>query len=100
MAKPILSIIIPCYNAEKYLDNALNSVFEQDIECMEVIAVDDGSTDQTPKILQRYSDRINIETINNQGAAYARNVGLSISQGKYIKFLLCITSMLQKPVSS
>ena len=87
MSTPIISIIIPCYNAQNYLENALNSVFDQGVEDMEVIVVDDGSTDGTADILQGYSDRIYLKSINNQGAAFARNVGLEKSRGKYIKFL-------------
>lgn len=82
-----VTIIIPCFNAEPYLMQALESAFSQDVEGVEIIAIDDGSTDATGKILEKYSSKIQIVRTNNQGAPHARNLGLSKARGTFIKFL-------------
>lgn len=84
---PIVSVIIPVYNTEKYLVEALNSVLSQTYKNIEVIAVDDGSTDTSPDILSKYSDRIKILSQPNRGASAARNYGVSASSGEIIAFL-------------
>lgn len=87
-----LSIIIPVYNAEKYLHKCLESIFVQEIplENYEVIAVDDDSTDSSLKILESFKEKYhNLKIISqkNQGEAGARNTALNIAQGEYITFL-------------
>lgn len=84
-----ISVIIPVYNDEKYLRECLDSVSCQTLEDIEIICIDDGSTDSSPEILNEYSkdSRITIISQPNQGSAIARNRGLDIARGKYIGFL-------------
>ncbi|MBA6412299.1 glycosyltransferase [Parahaliea sp. F7430] len=83
---PLVSVIIPCYNSEKYLSECIDSVLSQDYENIEIIAVDDGSTDGTLNILKQFKT-IYFYTQPNSGACSARNKGFISSSGKYIKFL-------------
>lgn len=86
-----ISVIIPVYNVEKYLDTCLTSVLMQTFQDFEIICINDCSTDNTINILKRYAkkdDRIRLlfnET--NSGSGYSRNRGLDIAKGKYIFFL-------------
>lgn len=85
-----VSIIIPIYNMEQYLEECLLSVQKQSLKEIEIICIDDGSTDSTPQILQRLSvkyNNIKIYNQNHQGAGKARNFGMQQSNGKYIAFL-------------
>ena len=83
--KPLVSIIVPVYNGEKYLREALESVFEQDYSPYEVIVIDDGSTDDSARIAQSFAVRYVYQ--ENQGPAIARNKGIEISTGEYIAFI-------------
>lgn len=90
LMEPKVSIIIPIFNTEKYLTECLDSIYRQSVKELEIICVDDGSTDDTPKILERYSkadSRIRILTQENQGVSVARNSGMAIATGEYIQFL-------------
>lgn len=84
-----ISVIIPIHNNEKYLNECLTSVFNQTLEDIEIICINDGSTDNSLKILNEYDndDRIIILNQPNQGSAIARNNGLDIACGEYIGFL-------------
>jgi glycosyltransferase involved in cell wall biosynthesis len=84
-----LSIIIPAYNVEKYINECLDSIFNQPTNYnFEVLLVDDGSTDNTLKILNEYNDeRLKIFEQENAGQAVAKNRALSIAKGKYIMFV-------------
>lgn len=85
--KPLVSVIIPAYNAEEYIEESLLSIINQTYENIEIIVVDDGSIDDTAKILNKYldqDDRINIIRTRNQGVAKALNVGVLNSKGSYI----------------
>ena len=87
---PRLSIIIPAYNAESYLPKCLDSIFSQDFSDYEVLCIDDGSTDGTPALLERYAtQRPNLHILKqpNQGMATARNLGLDNATGDYILFI-------------
>lgn len=89
-ASPEISVIIPVYNAAGYLDTCLRSVMEQDFDSYEVLLVDDGSTDGSSEICDRWSERYGcIEVFHNEngGAAKARNFGLDKASGNYIIFL-------------
>lgn len=81
-----VSVIIPCYNSEKYIAETLESVFNQSCGNIEVIAVDDGSTDLTHEILNRYPLSKIIKTAN-RGVSAARDAGLEVSTGNLIVFL-------------
>lgn len=85
-----ISIIIPVFNTEKYLSNCLNSVIEQTLKNIEIICINDGSTDNSSKILENYSkfdNRIIVINQKNKGSGYSRNKGIDISRGKFISFL-------------
>ena len=84
-----ISVIIPVYNDEKHLGECLDSVSNQTLDDIEIICINDGSTDSSLEILNEYSTdkRITIITQTNQGSAIARNKGLDIAQGEYIGFL-------------
>ncbi|WP_292822505.1 glycosyltransferase [Methanobrevibacter sp.] len=85
-----LSIIIPVYNVEKYLEECLDSVLNQTLKETEIICIDDGSTDNSLNILKEYSKkdkRVKIITKENGGQASARNLGIKEAQGEYIAFV-------------
>ena len=90
MDKVKISIIIPVYNAEMYLDAVLTSVLDQSMHSYEVILVDDGSTDASSLICDRYSATDpRFRTIHkpNGGVSSARNAGLNLAKGEYVMFL-------------
>lgn len=82
-----VSVIIPVYNGEKYINQAIESVLQQTYTNYEIIVVDDGSTDNSKQILSPYFDKIKYIYQKNQGVATARNKGLEIATGNYIAFL-------------
>lgn len=85
-----LSIIIPVYNVEKYIDECLMSIVEQNVENIEVILINDGSTDNSGIICEEYCKKYRYITLynqENQGLSMARNQGMSLASGKYILFL-------------
>ena len=82
----LVSIIIPVYNSERYLKECLNSVFEQTYQNIEIIAVDDGSTDTSLEILKNYSDKLKILSQENNGLYSALKLGISKIQGKWCKW--------------
>ena len=87
---PKVSVIIPIYNVEAYLRECLDSVVNQTLRDIEIICVDDGSTDCSAKILAEYANddrRIRVITQLNVGAGAARNTGLAIAQGQWLSFL-------------
>ncbi len=86
--KPLVSIIIPAYNAQDYLEETLESVFQQTWENIETIVVDDGSTDNTADIIKKYEPRVRyIYQKNSGGCAVPRNTGIAQAQGAYLAFL-------------
>lgn len=90
MQSPAVSIIIPCYNAEKYLDTCMGSLLNQTLRNIEIICVDDGSADNTLDILNRYAKldtRVHVFTQQNKFAGTARNLGLAHARGEYVIFL-------------
>jgi len=86
LTSDLLSVIIPVYNSERYLETCLNSVLEQTYENIEIIVVDDGSTDSSPDILKKYSDKVNILSQKNNGLASALNLGISKMNGHWFKW--------------
>lgn len=82
-----VSVIIPTYNREKYICSAIDSVLQQVYSCIEIIVIDDGSTDNTRKVLKKYSNKIKYVYIKNSGPANARNVGMRMAQGEFIAWL-------------
>lgn len=84
---PLVSVIIPCFNSEKWLSETLSSVFNQTYTNIEVIVVDDGSIDNTKKIVLNHSKKIFYYYQKNKGPSAARNLGIKKSKGEYIAFL-------------
>lgn len=90
--KPLVSVIIPCFNAEKFVETALQSVLNQTYSNVEIIAIDDGSTDSTLEILKRYQscEKITLLTHPNNencGVSLTRRLGINFSKGEYVAFL-------------
>ncbi|WP_404790610.1 glycosyltransferase family 2 protein [Altericista sp. CCNU0014] len=83
------SVIIPVYNASTYIEQSLNSVFDQSYQDFEVIVIDDGSTDDTAEQVHRFSDRATLRYVHqsNAGPAAARNTGMKMAAGQFIAFL-------------
>lgn len=101
-----VSVIIPVYNVEKYLRECLDSVVNQTLKDLEIICVDDGSTDGSPAILAEYAakdPRLTVITQANAGAGAARNRGLDVATGEYLFFFdpddYAATTMLEKLVA-
>ena len=84
---PTVSIIIPAYNAEPFIEQAVRSALFQSHEDHEVIVVDDGSTDGTAICLRQFGDRIRVHQQVNSGVARARNAGVALASGEWIAFL-------------
>jgi len=85
-----ISVIMPIYNAGEYLDRAIGDVLAQSFTDFEFICIDDGSTDNSPKIIKKYAakdSRIRVISDSNKGQSIARNTGLKTAKGKYIIFL-------------
>jgi glycosyltransferase involved in cell wall biosynthesis len=87
MEKDKVSVIIPTYNSEDYINEAIKSVLSQTYKNYEIIIVDDGSSDNTATLLKKYQGRLKYFYQNNQGSAAARNLGLNNSSGEFIAFL-------------
>ena len=86
----LVSVVIPVYNTEKYLEKCLDSVIGQTYGNLEIIIVDDGSSDGSPEICRDYAkkdERVTIISQENKGLAVARNVALDIATGSYIMFV-------------
>lgn len=86
----MLSVIIPAYNVEKYIERCINSVLNQYLKNIEIIVIDDGSKDKTSDICLKISENnknIIYKKVQNGGCSAARNLGISMAKGKYIAFL-------------
>jgi glycosyltransferase involved in cell wall biosynthesis len=84
---PVVSAVIPSYNYGRFLGRAIESVLRQSYGPIECLVVDDGSTDDTPRVLSRYRGRVRVLTQPHQNAAVARNAGIAASSGRYVGFL-------------
>ncbi len=88
---PKISVVIPFYNAEKFLEQAVNSVLKQKFSDYEIILIDDGSSDQSVEIAKQlvssYPNKIKMISIKNSGPGIARNQGVNVATGKYLLFL-------------
>ncbi len=103
---PIVSVVIPVYNSEKYINKCLDSLLEQTLSDIEIICVNDGSKDRSLEILNQYAEadsRIRVVTQANQGAGPARNKGIELASGKYLSILdaddFFAPDMLEKTVN-
>lgn len=88
MSDPFVSVIIPVYNKREFIEETINSVLGQIHENIEIIVVDDGSTDESPQVINTFSDpRLRVFAQSNAGVERARNFGFSQSSGSFIVFL-------------
>jgi len=83
----LVSVIVPCYNAEKWVSEAIDSCLRQTYQPIEIIVVDDGSVDGSLDVLRTYGEEILLVTGANRGASYSRNRGLGLALGEYVQFL-------------
>jgi glycosyltransferase involved in cell wall biosynthesis len=90
---PLVSVLIPTYNSEKTISRALSSVFAQTLQPIEIIVVDDGSTDNTASVIEEFSRSLKTDFLkfvkldSNYGAYYARNVGWDLASGQFLALL-------------
>lgn len=87
---PYISIIVPVYNAQEYINRCIDSILNQEYQNFEVLLIDDGSTDRSPEILDTYAhndSRIQVFHRANSGVSASRNYALSIAKGAYVQFL-------------
>ncbi len=87
MGIPLVSVIIPAYNSGNYIKETLNSVYNQTWKNLEVIVVDDGSTDHTLEVIKKFGSKIRLFNQENSGAPAARNKGFYVSNGEFIQYL-------------
>ena len=90
----VISIIVPVYNMEQYLERCMRSILDQTYQRLEIILVDDGSTDRSPQLCDAYAkkdSRIKVVHKTNGGLSDARNAGLEIATGTYIGSFTGIT---------
>jgi glycosyltransferase involved in cell wall biosynthesis len=86
--KPLVSILIPAYNAEAWIGDSLRSAIAQTWERKEIIVIDDGSTDRTLAVARQFeSDQVRVSTQKNQGASATRNNAFALSKGEYVQWL-------------
>lgn len=99
MLMPKVSFVIPTYNHARYLPNALESVINQSYPNMEVFVIDDGSTDETAKLVKSYRSKINYIYKANGGTPSALNLGLSLVTGEYVCWLSADDALIGEKVS-
>lgn len=91
MKQPLVSVIVPVYNCEKYLKKCIDSILYQTYRNIEIIVINDGSTDTSEQILQRqvtiWPEKLHVYTIQNSGVSVARNLGVEKATGKYLMFV-------------
>lgn len=87
----LVSIVIPVYNSEKYISRCIENILKQTYSNIEIIIIDDGSSDKTKVIIDKYikKNKIKYKFINNSGVSNARNCGIELSKGEYICFIDC-----------
>ncbi|HPI71773.1 MAG TPA: glycosyltransferase family 2 protein [bacterium] len=86
-ALPLVSVVIPTFNRADLLPAAIDSVLGQTYERLEILVVDDGSTDHTMEVLRPYADRIRVIAGEHRGPSAARNLGMRAATGEYLCFL-------------
>jgi len=97
MKSPYFSIIIPVYNAAHFLERCLTSVLSQTVTDFEILAVDDGSTDTSLAVLQRFAVKtatLQVFSQANAGVSAARNAGLKVARGQYVLFYPSLSEAL------
>src|ERR1700752_3699749 len=86
----LVSIIIPCYNAEKYIDRSIESILNQTYKDFEIIIINDGSTDNSEEVIKKYltlDNRVKYLKQVNQGVSATRNKGIELAKGEILAFL-------------
>src|SRR5580692_1468311 len=83
----LLSCVVPCYNSEPFLAAAIDSILAQEHRPLEIIVVDDGSTDASAEIAERYGEPVSLIRQSNRGPGAARNRGILAATGQYLCFL-------------
>jgi glycosyltransferase involved in cell wall biosynthesis len=86
-ARPLVSVLVPAYNAAAFLGETIDSLLAQSYPNVEIIVVDDGSKDDTPKVIARYGDRVRSKRQPNGGLAAARNAAFELARGYYVAWL-------------
>ncbi|MGB7947769.1 MAG: glycosyltransferase [Candidatus Binatia bacterium] len=86
-SSPKVTVVIPVFNGDRFIGDAIRSALGQTFRDFEIIVVDDGSTDQTEKIVRQFSDRVAYHRQENRGAGAARNLGVTCGSGEWIAFL-------------
>ena len=87
MKQPLVSIVIPCYNGEDFVADAINSALAQTYPHTEVVVIDDGSTDNSGAVIASFGDAVSWQAEPNRGGAAARNLGISQCRGEFVQFL-------------
>jgi glycosyltransferase involved in cell wall biosynthesis len=87
MKLPLISCVVPVFNGERYLGEALESILKQSYQSLEIIVVDDGSTDGTATVMGHYAGQVRLLRQANAGTAAARNLGLNAANGEFVAFL-------------
>ena len=90
MWDPLISVIVPVYNIEKYLERCVNSIREQTYTNLEILLVDDGSTDSSGTICDKFAEednRVRVFHKENGGSSSARNLGIAEAKGEYLGFV-------------
>ena len=86
MKNPLVSIVICCYNRAHLLSQTMESVFAQQYQPVEIVVVDDGSTDHTPELIESYGERVRYYWHENKGTSFTRTRGCQLAKGEFIAF--------------
>ena len=87
MTSDLVSVVIPVYNSEKYLEECLNSIISQTYQNIEIIVIDDGSSDNSVRVVESYLPKVSLIKQKNLGVSAARNRGIEASKGELLVFL-------------
>jgi glycosyltransferase involved in cell wall biosynthesis len=87
VTRPLVSCVVTCFNGSRYLDESLRSILDQSHRPLEIIVVDDGSTDDSADVVRRYGDAVRYHRQENRGPAGACNTGLELATGDFVAFL-------------
>lgn len=99
MNQPLVSIIIPCFNAQDHIARAIDSALGQSYPNKEVIVVDDGSTDRSLEVIKSYEGVLQWRSGGNNGACAARNAGIELAKGQFVQFLDADDFLLKEKIS-
>jgi len=84
---PLVSVVVPCYNTERYIGEAIDSIVAQECGSLQIVVIDDGSTDRSMEVVRRFGDRVECRSQPNAGISAARNAGIAMARGRYLAFL-------------